>query len=107
MLARPRSCGLAAAGLTPYLVKAVQEIASISGTFRDNLVAWLGDAGVGGRAARDERRVTAVRGEDFVDAVAALLCGGWGVGAGGCKGSDMEVVVGSFVYRELRLSRPG
>jgi hypothetical protein len=35
------------AGFTPYLVKAVQEIASITGVFKDNLVAWLGDASNG------------------------------------------------------------
>ncbi len=33
--------------LTPLLVKAVQEIASIAGQFRDNLIAWLGDAANG------------------------------------------------------------
>ena len=32
------------AGLTPYLVKAVQEIATLSGTFKTNLIAWLGSA---------------------------------------------------------------
>ena len=32
------------AGLTPYLVKAIQEIATISGTFKTNLIAWLGSA---------------------------------------------------------------
>ena len=32
------------AGLTPYLVKAIQEIAAISGTFKTNLIAWLGSA---------------------------------------------------------------
>ena len=32
------------AGLTPYLVKAIQEIAAISGTFKANLIAWLGSA---------------------------------------------------------------
>ena len=35
------------AGLTPYLVKAMQEIASISGAFKANLIAWLGDAANG------------------------------------------------------------
>ena len=30
------------AGLTPYLVKAIQEIATISGAFKANLIAWLG-----------------------------------------------------------------
>src|SRR5208282_4259756 len=35
------------AGFTPYLVKAVQEIASISDTFQQNLIAWLGNAGNG------------------------------------------------------------
>lgn len=35
------------AGFTPYLVKAVQEIASITGAFKDNLVAWLGNASNG------------------------------------------------------------
>ena len=35
------------AGLTPYLVKAVQEIASISGVFEQNLIAWLGSASNG------------------------------------------------------------
>ena len=32
------------AGLTPYLVNALQEIASISGQFKANLIAWLGSA---------------------------------------------------------------
>ena len=32
------------AGLTPYLVKAIQDIATISGTFKANLIAWLGSA---------------------------------------------------------------
>jgi hypothetical protein len=32
------------AGFTPYLVKAVQEIASVSGVFEQNLIAWLGSA---------------------------------------------------------------
>ena len=32
------------AGLTPYLVKAVQEIGTISGTFKANLIAWLSSA---------------------------------------------------------------
>ena len=32
------------AGLTPYLVKAVQEIATISDTFKTTLIAWLGCA---------------------------------------------------------------
>ena len=35
------------AGLTPYLVKAVQEIATISGAFKANLIAWLGSASNG------------------------------------------------------------
>jgi Chaperone of endosialidase/Domain of unknown function (DUF5011) len=35
------------AGLTPYLTAALQQIASISGAFRDNLIAWLGDANNG------------------------------------------------------------
>jgi Domain of unknown function (DUF5011) len=35
------------AGFTPYLVKAVQEIASISGAFEANLIAWLGNASNG------------------------------------------------------------
>ena len=35
------------AGFTPYLIKAVQEIAAVSGAFRDNLIAWLGAAGNG------------------------------------------------------------
>jgi hypothetical protein len=35
------------AGLTPYLVSAVQEIASISGSFENALVAWLGNAANG------------------------------------------------------------
>ena len=35
------------AGLTPYLVKAIQEIATITGVFKDNLIAWLGSAGNG------------------------------------------------------------
>ena len=35
------------AGFTPYLVKAVQEIASISGVFEQNLIAWLGSASNG------------------------------------------------------------
>ena len=35
------------AGLTPYLVKAIQEIATISGAFKDNLIAWLGSASNG------------------------------------------------------------
>lgn len=33
--------------LTSILAKAIQEIGTISGAFRDNLVAWLGDAGNG------------------------------------------------------------
>jgi hypothetical protein len=32
------------AGFTPYLVKALQELATISGAFRTNLIAWLADA---------------------------------------------------------------
>jgi hypothetical protein len=32
------------AGLTPYLVKAVQDIAAISNTFKTNLVAWFANA---------------------------------------------------------------
>ena len=32
------------AGFTPYLVRAVQEIATLSDTFKTNLVAWLGSA---------------------------------------------------------------
>jgi hypothetical protein len=32
------------AGLTPYLVKAVQEIATITGTFKANLMQWLASA---------------------------------------------------------------
>ena len=32
------------AGLTPYLVKAVQQIATISDAFETNLIAWLGNA---------------------------------------------------------------
>ena len=35
------------AGLTPYLVKAVQEIATLSDTFKTNLIAWLGSASNG------------------------------------------------------------
>ena len=35
------------AGFVPYLVKAVQEIASISGVFEQNLIAWLGSASNG------------------------------------------------------------
>ena len=35
------------AGLTPYLVKAIQEIAAISGTFKANLIAFLGSASNG------------------------------------------------------------
>jgi hypothetical protein len=35
------------AGLTPYLVKAIQEVATITGVFKDNLVAWLGSASNG------------------------------------------------------------
>lgn len=35
------------AGLTPYLVKAVQQIATISDAFQQNLVAWLGNAANG------------------------------------------------------------
>ena len=35
------------AGFTTYLVKAVQEIASISGVFEQNLIAWLGSASNG------------------------------------------------------------
>jgi endosialidase-like protein len=35
------------AGLTPYLVKAVQQIASITGTFKANLIAWLASASNG------------------------------------------------------------
>jgi hypothetical protein len=35
------------AGLTPYLVKALQEIAAITGTFKTNLIAWLADASNG------------------------------------------------------------
>ena len=31
------------AGFAPYLTRAIQEIASISGQFKDNLVAWLGN----------------------------------------------------------------
>jgi hypothetical protein len=30
--------------LTPCLVKAVQDIAKITGNFRTNLIAWLGHA---------------------------------------------------------------
>jgi hypothetical protein len=33
--------------LTAILAKAIQEIATLSGTFKDNLVAWLADAGNG------------------------------------------------------------
>ena len=32
------------AGLTPYLVKAIQEIATLSDTFKTTLIAWLADA---------------------------------------------------------------
>ena len=35
------------AGLTPYIVKALQDIATITGAFKDNVVAWLGSAGNG------------------------------------------------------------
>ena len=35
------------AGLTPYLVKGIQEIATISAGFKDALIAWLGDASNG------------------------------------------------------------
>ncbi|MGC9602458.1 MAG: tail fiber domain-containing protein, partial [Minisyncoccia bacterium] len=35
------------ADLTPYLVKAMQEIVSISGVFEQNLIAWLGNAANG------------------------------------------------------------
>ena len=32
------------AGLTPYIVKALQDIATITGAFKANLVAWLGSS---------------------------------------------------------------
>jgi len=35
------------AGLTPYLVKAVQQIATITDAFEQNLIAWLGNASNG------------------------------------------------------------
>ena len=35
------------AGLTPYLVKAIQEIATITGAFKTNLIAFLGSASNG------------------------------------------------------------
>jgi hypothetical protein len=35
------------AGFTPYIIKAVQEIASISDSFEQNLIAWLGNASNG------------------------------------------------------------
>jgi hypothetical protein len=33
--------------ITPLIVKAVQDIANITSSFKDNLIAWLADAGNG------------------------------------------------------------
>jgi hypothetical protein len=67
------------AGFTPYLVKAVQEIASISGMFEQNLIAWLGNAsnGIGDLFAKNlyATNVTADTG-NFHHVTADELCAG-------------------------------